>query len=127
MADEQPKPPKPNINDILADAVAERMGKRPQRELRFHPKRRWLFDLAFPKQKLAVEIDGSMHLSQKAQRNDCEKRNAALEMGWRVLSYPANCLLTKSRLPLIVEQIARVLCSHSEPRDSAQVLTGSLR
>jgi very-short-patch-repair endonuclease len=95
----------------------------PTKEFRFHPTRRWRFDLVFRREKLAVEIDGAFHVSQKRLREDAEKRNAAIEQGYRVLTYPASSVLTKCRLPLIVEQIARVLCGASDPDSSAHVLS----
>lgn len=59
------------------------------REHRFHPERRWRFDVAFPSQKLAVEVDGRRHRTCDGQRKDCEKGNEAVRMGWRVLHFPA--------------------------------------
>ena len=69
----------------------------PQREYHFAPRdtdgkplRRWRFDLAWPVQLLAVEIDGSMftggrHGGQPSAVRDIEKRQAAAVMGWRVI------------------------------------------
>jgi very-short-patch-repair endonuclease len=63
---------------------------RPEREYRFHPTRRWRFDFAWPAEKLAVEIEGrGRHQTFIGFRNDCEKYNAALLLGWRVLRFPA--------------------------------------
>lgn len=61
------------------------------REYRFHPVRRWRFDFAWPAEKLAVEIEGrGRHQTFVGFRNDCEKYNAALQLGWRVLRFPAS-------------------------------------
>lgn len=62
----------------------------PVEEFRFHPKRKWRFDLAWPDRKLAVEIEGGTwargrHTRGKGFRGDCEKYNEALFLGWRVL------------------------------------------
>ncbi len=60
------------------------------REHVFHPKRGWRFDFAWPELKLAVELDGrGRHQTVKGTRGDCEKLNAAVILGWRVLRYPA--------------------------------------
>jgi very-short-patch-repair endonuclease len=60
------------------------------REHRFHPKRKWRFDFAFPAIKLAVELDGrGRHQTVKGVRDDYEKLRAAVMAGWRVLHYPA--------------------------------------
>lgn len=63
---------------------------RPVEEFRFHAKRRWRFDLAWPDRKLAVEIEGGTwshgrHTRGKGFRLDCIKYNEALCLGWRVL------------------------------------------
>jgi very-short-patch-repair endonuclease len=65
-------------------------------EYRFHPARRWRFDIAFPALKLAVEIDGrgtgghmGGHHSVVSARRDAEKRNEAVRLGWRILAWPA--------------------------------------
>lgn len=60
------------------------------REYRFHPTRRWRFDLAFPSQKLAIEVDGrGAHQTVVGVRRDCEKGNEAVRRGWRLLRFPA--------------------------------------
>ena len=63
-----------------------------QREYRFHPTRRWRFDFAFVPQKLAVEIEGgtwkkSRHTTGDGFHSDCDKYNAAVELGWSVLRF----------------------------------------
>jgi very-short-patch-repair endonuclease len=59
-------------------------------EHRFHPSRNWRFDVAFPSQKLAIEVDGrGRHQTVVGVRNDCEKLNEAVRLGWRVLRFPA--------------------------------------
>jgi hypothetical protein len=62
----------------------------PERELAFHPKRRWRFDLAWPAPQLAVEIEGGTwvngrHSRGKGFENDCEKGNEAMLAGWSLL------------------------------------------
>lgn len=65
----------------------------PEREHRFHPERKWRFDFAFPSLKVAVEIEGgtfgrwSRHTTGAGHQGDCEKRNAATVMGWKVLYF----------------------------------------
>jgi len=64
----------------------------PFAEFRFHPTRRWRFDIAFPGQKIAVEVDGGIWIAGRHNRGagmerDHEKINAAIELGWRVLRY----------------------------------------
>lgn len=62
----------------------------PEREYKFHPKRRWRFDFAWPALMLAVEIEGGVwsggrHTSGVGFTLDCEKYNEATIAGWRIL------------------------------------------
>ena len=62
------------------------------KELQFHPVRKWRFDYAFPKLKVAIEIDGAVwklgrHNRPKGYIADMEKLNTAASMGWLVLRF----------------------------------------
>ena len=62
----------------------------PKREFRFHSKRRFLFDFAWPELKIAVEVDGGTwnrgrHTRGTGFHNDCVKFNLASCSGWVVL------------------------------------------
>lgn len=62
----------------------------PEQETRFHPVRRWRFDLAYPAQKVAVEIEGGSwqngrHTRGKGYETDCEKYSEAAVLGWKVI------------------------------------------
>jgi len=62
------------------------------REYRFHDKRRWRFDFAWPEQKLAVEIEGGVWTNGRHTRGagfiaDSEKYNTAALLGWKVLRF----------------------------------------
>lgn len=64
----------------------------PVRQFRFHPVRRWRFDLCWPDCKLAVEVDGGVwtggrHVSGAGFTRDCVKLNEAVLLGWRVLRF----------------------------------------
>lgn len=68
-------------------------------EHKFHPKRRWRFDFAWPSQLVAVECQGgtfsrrrSGHSSGMGLQNDYDKLNAAAVLGWRVLQFSAKHL-----------------------------------
>jgi very-short-patch-repair endonuclease len=61
-------------------------------EHRFHPVRRWRFDLAFPERMIAAEIDGGAFIGGRHTRgagfkNDCEKLNNAALLGWRIFRF----------------------------------------
>lgn len=96
----------------------------PQAEYRFHPTRRWRFDLAWPDQQpglkpgetggVAVELDGGAysrgrHVRGAGFERDLEKLNAAAELGWVVLRYTPQMV---ERDPTrVVGQIREVLAA----------------
>lgn len=66
----------------------------PVTEHKFCDHRRWLFDLAFPAAMVAVEIEGGVwiegggrHTRAQGYKADTEKYNHAQLMGWIVLRY----------------------------------------
>ena len=65
--------------------------KEPEREFKFHPKRRWRFDFAFPLEKIAIEVQGGIFMKKSGHNSgigilqDYEKYNNAVISGWRVL------------------------------------------
>jgi very-short-patch-repair endonuclease len=64
----------------------------PKPQFRFHPTRRWTFDLAWPDRMLAVEVEGGIwtrgrHVRGKGYERDVEKYNAAALLGWKVLRF----------------------------------------
>jgi very-short-patch-repair endonuclease len=69
----------------------------PEREHKFHPERRWRFDFAWPQIGLAIEIQGGTfvggrHSRGPAQHSEYDKHNAAVALGWRVLTFDAKHL-----------------------------------
>jgi very-short-patch-repair endonuclease len=65
---------------------------KPHFEYRFHETRKWRFDLAFPEQKLAVEIEGGIWQYGRHNRastfiKDLEKYNNACMLGWYLLRF----------------------------------------
>jgi hypothetical protein len=65
----------------------------PDREYRFCEGRKWAFDFAFPKEMVAIEIEGgtkfgkSRHSRGSGFEGDCEKYNTATRLGWKVYRY----------------------------------------
>lgn len=62
------------------------------KEYKFHPTRKWRFDFAIPKHKIAIEIDGGVwnygrHNRATGYMADMEKFNAAASFGWVVLKF----------------------------------------
>lgn len=82
----------------------------PAHEFRFHPRRLWRFDLSWPDYKLAVEVHGGVYSQGRHTRGsgftkDREKINAAIEMGWSVLEYSTEQVVSGEA----IRQIERVL------------------
>lgn len=83
----------------------------PERELRFHPTRRWRFDFAWPDRKIAVEVDGGTwtggrHTRPGGFEKDAEKINAATLLGWRVIRV-TSAMVGDGRAIDVVETILR--------------------
>ena len=86
--------------------------KEPEREYRFHPDRKWRFDLAWPDNRLAVEIEGLTRSGGRHQRmagytHDCEKYREAAKAGWRVLRYTS--IEMQERPAQIIDEVRAVL------------------
>jgi very-short-patch-repair endonuclease len=83
------------------------------REWRFHPIRRWRFDFALgqvPDQvRLAIEVEGGAftggHKRGKAADTDCEKSNAAILRGWRVLRFTPRMVEDGRAWPVILDAV----------------------
>ena len=77
------------------------------REFKFHPTRKWRFDLCFPEYMVAVECDGGQRSNSAGGKHntpeDYEKINAAVELGWRVLRYQGGIINANPHK--IIEQI----------------------
>lgn len=78
----------------------------PTLEHRFAAPRRWRFDLAWPEQRVALEIEGGVwtggrHTRPQGFLGDIEKYNAAAELGWRVLRCTPDQVRTGHALALM--------------------------
>jgi len=87
----------------------------PEREYRFHPTRRWRFDFAWPLLKIAAEAEGGTYTRGRHTRGsgfekDCEKYNAAAELGWKVFRYPKTPILDGRA----IDQLQRILTPQEE-------------
>ena len=66
----------------------------------------WRFDFAWPEEKLAVEVEGGVFINGAHTRgakysDDCDKYNAALMAGWRVLRFTTKQVKNGRALELI--------------------------
>ena len=82
----------------------------PETEHRFHSKRRWRFDFAWPGLMLAVEVEGGQWVNGRHQRgqgfeDDCVKYNAAALAGWRVLRFTGDMVKDGRALATVLEAL----------------------
>lgn len=95
-----------DTSDLFTLFCQAELGREPVREHRFHPSRKWRFDYAFPELKIAIECDGGVwmggrHNRPKGYIKDMEKFNAAAELGWVVLKFTPQQLMTTATIDTI--------------------------
>jgi hypothetical protein len=74
----------------IAQLWSHSIGRPAKREYKFHPQRRWRFDLAWPERLVALEVEGGVwtggrHTSGVGFTNDAEKYSVAAALGWAVI------------------------------------------
>lgn len=86
-----------HLEEMLAFQIKAVGLEEPVREFKFHPKRRWRFDFAWPSRKLACEVHGGTsdkvrgrHVRMNGFEKDREKMNSAILDDWRVIELTAN-------------------------------------
>lgn len=67
----------------------------------------YVYDIAFPRKKLLVELDGDYHFSESQLPSDIDKEEKARSLGWAVtrLETKTNCIIGSSSLQRILELI----------------------
>lgn len=80
----------------------------PVPQFRFHPKRRWTLDFAWPVYWFFVEVEGGIFIRGGGRHNrgqgferDCEKYNEAALAGWRGLRVTTGQVKAGTALRLI--------------------------
>ena len=79
-------------------------GLDPVREFVFHPKRKWRFDFYFPKQNLAVEIEGGVngrHQRIGGFEGDCYKYGEAAILGVRVMRFTTRMVMSGEAIEMV--------------------------
>ena len=89
----------------------------PDREWRFHPKRKFRFDLAWPRLQVACEVDGGSwsggrHTRGDGFEKDLEKFNLAAIAGWRVVRCTGKMVKDGRALDFIERAIAAAIEDH---------------
>jgi very-short-patch-repair endonuclease len=86
-------------------------GLTPEREYQFS-KRGWMFDFCWPRQKIAVEIDGgtkfglSRHSRGDGYENDCRKLNAAAQAEWLVFRFTSEMVKSGEAINVVRKALA---------------------
>ena len=99
---------------------------KPEREVRFHPTRRWRWDYALMERKIAIEVNGDIWAYRtkgrigghqgRGQLRDFEKMNQGQILGWMVLQFTPDQFKTGEAAIVIGEALksktlARSSCS----------------
>ena len=87
------KSPKGKLpQDILSQAITSRWGDRAHMEYKAIPDRKFRIDIAFPEEKLAIEVDGwSYHGRFKDDfKKGLRRQNILSEHGWSFLRFTAD-------------------------------------
>lgn len=95
-----------NLTDAFTLLCRRELHQDCVKEHRFHPKRKWRFDYAFPQAKVALEVEGGVwtqgrHTRPQGFLNDLEKYNTATLLGWRVLRTTPEQLYTTATLRML--------------------------
>jgi very-short-patch-repair endonuclease len=78
----------------------------PEREFRFDSVRGWRLDFAWPRRKLAVEIESSVHRIKGRFATDLDKYNALQLDGWMLLRYTAKMVHSAQA----IDTVKKILC-----------------
>lgn len=91
----------------------------PETEFRFHPQRKWRFDLAYPSVRLAVEYEGLVwkgkggrHQRAQGLIADAEKYAEALLLGWRVLRVTSKHVKSGQALAWVTRALETKVAKH---------------
>jgi hypothetical protein len=90
----------------------------PVTEFVFHPIRKWRFDYAWPAFKIALEVDGGSFIQGRHNRgggfrDDIEKANAAVCLGWGILRALPEQLLKADTVEMVKRAMRAKLAGFS--------------
>lgn len=110
------------LETFLALQLRSAMLPQFERELRFHPDRKWRLDFAWADVKLAVEVQGGTHLHGAGSHaggkygDDCEKLAEATLAGWRVLWCTSEQVMNGQALAWVERAFGRAVRTPVVPR-----------
>jgi hypothetical protein len=88
-------------------ALCKKLGiPAPVAEHKFHPRRKWRMDYAWPDAKIFLEVEGGVwsggrHTSPKGYLGDMQKYNEAACLGWRKLACVPKELITVRTVDMV--------------------------
>src|SRR5690606_7945656 len=90
--------------------VEKDLGVEVVREHPFHPERKWRFDYAILRHRIAVEVEGGVftqgrHTRGVGMKADMEKYNAAASLGWRLYRVTPDQLISTKTFDVLRELI----------------------
>jgi hypothetical protein len=107
-------------NTKIVTAYYEQCGlPTPIFEYKFHKDRKWKLDIAFPAERVAVEVQGGLfvrgrHTQGAALLKEYEKLNELAQMGWRIIYVQPKDVTLQST----VDMIRRAMVWRFELQDS---------
>ena len=99
--------------DIFSKTVESMTGQKVDKEYLFHPVRKWRFDYCIIDKKIALEVEGGVfsngrHTRGLGFKNDMEKYNNAVLLGWRLIRVTPDDLMKLSTIQMI-QQLCYIL------------------
>ena len=112
----------PPATDIFTQLCAKDLGVECVKELQFYKSRKWRFDYALPKYKIALEVEGGVwtqgrHTRPQGFLGDMNKYNTATLCGWRVFRTTPSKLLSTDTLLLIKSAIQGAFMPDFDEKD----------
>lgn len=94
------------LEETLLDQVRRIGLPDPEREVEFHPTRKWRFDFLWRERRLAVECEGATwsrgrHTRGRGFEEDCRKYNEAALLEYRLLRFTAGMIESGEALTMI--------------------------
>lgn len=101
-----------HLEILLLEQIRQARLPEPEQQVAIIPKRRYRFDFAYPRLKVAIEVDGGTWKRTSQGRSaghahparitlDNEKRNLARLLGWRVFQVDTTAVHDGSALEIV--------------------------
>ncbi len=96
--------------ELLMNIHLNELGVHFKREYQFHPERKWRLDFYVPLYNVGIEVEGGIHVGGRHTRgkgyeSDCEKYNAAVLMGIRLLRFTTGMVMDGRAIEAVKEAL----------------------